>query len=90
MVAYDGVEQRCLPRATGPDEPNDLSRRNIKTNVVESAETIARRIEEAAKTLGDERIAFVNPDCGFWMLRRSVADRKIQALVEGRDLFEGA
>ena len=39
--------------------------------------------------LGPDRIAFVNPDCGFWMLKRSVADRKIRALVEGRDMFEG-
>ena len=63
---------------------------DIKSNVVESAEEIARRIEAAAEALGPERIAFVNPDCGFWMLGRSVADRKIRALVEGRDLFEGA
>lgn len=62
---------------------------DIKSNVVESAEEVARRIETAAKQLGVERIAYVNPDCGFWMLKRSVADRKIRVLVEGRDLFEG-
>lgn len=62
---------------------------DIKSNVVESAEDVARRIEKAVKVLGGERIACVNPDCGFWMLKRSVADRKIRALVEGRDLFEG-
>ncbi len=62
---------------------------DIKTNVVESPEEIARRIERAADVLGAERIAFVNPDCGFWMLKRSIADRKIRALVAGRDLFEG-
>ncbi|MEW6752863.1 MAG: hypothetical protein AB1505_18070 [Candidatus Latescibacterota bacterium] len=62
---------------------------DIKTTVVESAEVIARRIDEAARLLGPERIAYVNPDCGFWMLKRSVADRKIRALVEGRDLYAG-
>ncbi len=62
---------------------------DIKSNVVETAEEIARRIESAAKALGPGRIAYVNPDCGFWMLKRSVADRKIRALVLGRDLFEG-
>jgi 5-methyltetrahydropteroyltriglutamate--homocysteine methyltransferase len=31
----------------------------------------------------------VHPDCGFWMLRRSVVDAKIRALVAGRDLYEG-
>jgi 5-methyltetrahydropteroyltriglutamate--homocysteine methyltransferase len=29
----------------------------------------------------------VHPDYGFWMLLRSVADRKLRALVEGRDLY---
>jgi 5-methyltetrahydropteroyltriglutamate--homocysteine methyltransferase len=62
---------------------------DIKTNVVESAEGVARRIEAAATTLGVQRIGYVNPDCGFWMLKRSVADRKMRALVAGRDLFEG-
>jgi 5-methyltetrahydropteroyltriglutamate--homocysteine methyltransferase len=38
---------------------------------------------------GVERIAYVHPDCGFWMLARSIADAKIHALVAGRDLFEG-
>jgi 5-methyltetrahydropteroyltriglutamate--homocysteine methyltransferase len=57
--------------------------------VVESPEEIARRIERAAEVIGLARIAYVNPDCGFWMLHRSIADRKIEALVQGRDLFEG-
>lgn len=62
---------------------------DIKSNVVEEAEGIARMVEEAVKALGEERIAYINPDCGFWMLKRSIADRKIRALVEGRDLFAG-
>ena len=63
---------------------------DIKTNVVEEPAAIARAIEAAAATLGEERLAYVNPDCGFWMLKRSVADRKIRALVKGRDLFAGS
>ena len=62
---------------------------DIKTNVVETADSIAKRIEEATRVLGEGRITYINPDCGFWMLKRSVADRKIRALVKGRDLFEG-
>ncbi|HRJ45603.1 MAG: hypothetical protein KJZ86_10150 [Caldilineaceae bacterium] len=62
---------------------------DIKDNGVESAETVARRIEDAVKILGPERIQWVHPDCGFWMLPRSVADRKMAALVQGRDLVEG-
>lgn len=62
---------------------------DIKDNEVEAPSLIARRIEHAAQVLGADRIHYVHPDCGFWMLQRSVADRKMRALVEGRNLFEG-
>jgi 5-methyltetrahydropteroyltriglutamate--homocysteine methyltransferase len=62
---------------------------DVKINHIETAEEIARRIECAASVLGPERIAWVHPDCGFWMLHRSVADRKMEALVKGRDLYLG-
>jgi 5-methyltetrahydropteroyltriglutamate--homocysteine methyltransferase len=62
---------------------------DIKDNEVESPELIAQRIEHVAKVLGPGRLRYVHPDCGFWMLQRSVVDRKMRALVEGRDLFEG-
>ena len=62
---------------------------DIKDNEVESPDLIASRIETIVKVLGAERIHYVHPDCGFWMLQRSVVDRKMQALVEGRNLFEG-
>jgi len=63
---------------------------DIKDNEVETAEEVARRIEWAADTLGVERIQYVHPDCGFWMLPRSVADAKMRALVAGRNLFAGS
>lgn len=62
---------------------------DIKTTVIESPEEVARRIEAAASYVGEERIKYVHPDCGFWMLPRSVADGKMRALVAGRDLFAG-
>ncbi|RIK98562.1 MAG: methionine synthase [Burkholderiales bacterium] len=62
---------------------------DIKVNEVESAESIARAIERAERVLGTGRVRYVHPDCGFWMLPRSVADAKMRALVAGRDLFEG-
>lgn len=62
---------------------------DVKTTMIESAELIARRIEEAAQHVGVERIKYIHPDCGFWMLPRSVADGKMRALVAGRNLFEG-
>ena len=64
-----------------------LSVVDIKDNEVESADLIASRIENACKVLGEERIHYIHPDCGFWMLQRSVADRKMKALSDGRNLF---
>jgi 5-methyltetrahydropteroyltriglutamate--homocysteine methyltransferase len=60
---------------------------DIKVNHVESPDEIARAIERAEKVLRPDRVRYVHPDCGFWMLKRSVADRKITALVKGRDLY---
>jgi len=62
---------------------------DIKTTVVETPAEIAHRIERAEKILGLGRVRYVHPDCGFWMLKRSIADRKMQALVKGRNEFLG-
>lgn len=62
---------------------------DIKVNHVETAEEVARRIEKAVEAVGPGRVKYVHPDCGFWMLKRSVVDRKIEALVAGRDLYLG-
>ncbi|QDV36829.1 cobalamin-independent methionine synthase II family protein [Tautonia plasticadhaerens] len=62
---------------------------DIKDNVVEAPEEVARRIERASEAIGPDRIRYVHPDCGFWMLPRAVADAKMRSLVLGRDLFEG-
>ncbi|MEY4342108.1 MAG: hypothetical protein RL541_1612, partial [Pseudomonadota bacterium] len=56
---------------------------------VESASAVANAIERAEKMLGSGRVTYIHPDCGFWMLKRSIADAKMRALVQGRDLFEG-
>ena len=63
---------------------------DIKVNHVETADEIAFRMDRAVKVLGPDRLRYVHPDCGFWMLKRSVADRKIEALVKGRDRYCGA
>jgi 5-methyltetrahydropteroyltriglutamate--homocysteine methyltransferase len=62
---------------------------DIKDNVVETPDTVAGRIEHAVAVLGAERIKWIHPDCGFWMLPRTVADAKMAALVKGRDQFIG-
>ena len=62
---------------------------DIKDNEVEGVDDLARRIEHAVDLLGEQRIRWIHPDCGFWMLQRSVADRKMRALVASRDAFAG-
>jgi 5-methyltetrahydropteroyltriglutamate--homocysteine methyltransferase len=62
---------------------------DIKVNHIETPEEIARSLEQAESVLGPNRVRYVHPDCGFWMLKRSVADRKLAALVKGRNLYLG-
>ena len=62
---------------------------DIKATDIESADQIARAIEHAEAVIGEGRIRYIHPDCGFWMLKRNIADGKIRALVQGRDLYEG-
>ena len=62
---------------------------DIKDNVVETPDLIAKRVEAATKVLGADRVKWIHPDCGVWMLPRSVADRKMEHLVLGRNLLEG-
>ena len=62
---------------------------DIKVNHVETPDEIAAAIERAERTLGPDRVRYVHPDCGFWMLKRSIADRKLAALARGRDLYLG-
>lgn len=61
---------------------------DIKDNEVETPRLIAQRIERIVQTLGEGRLRYIHPDCGLWMLHRSVADRKLKSLVEGRNLFQ--
>jgi 5-methyltetrahydropteroyltriglutamate--homocysteine methyltransferase len=62
---------------------------DVKINRIETPEEIARSIERAERVLGPARVGWIHPDCGFWMLQRSIADRKIASLAKGRDLYLG-
>ena len=62
---------------------------DIKVNHIETPDEIAKRMELIEQKLGPGRLGWVHPDCGFWMLKRSIADRKIANLVRGRDLYLG-
>jgi 5-methyltetrahydropteroyltriglutamate--homocysteine methyltransferase len=87
--ARRGYEELDVLKDLNPRIALGIGLIDIKDNEVESPDLIAARIENIVKVLGPERIHYVHPDCGFWMLQRSVVDRKMQALVEGRNLFEG-
>ena len=62
---------------------------DIKRTEIESPSEVASALERAEKLLGRGRVKYIHPDCGFWMLPRNVADRKIAALAAGRDLYLG-
>jgi 5-methyltetrahydropteroyltriglutamate--homocysteine methyltransferase len=62
---------------------------DVKANRVETPDEVAQALQRATMLIGEGRVRWIHPDCGFWMLKRSVVDRKIAALVKGRDLFLG-
>jgi len=87
--ARRGYDELELFKELRPDIAMGVGVIDIKDNEIETPELVARRIELSHRILGPERIRWVHPDCGFWMLPRTVADSKMAALVKGRDLFLG-
>lgn len=87
--AHRPVDELEVFRELRPEIGFGLGVIDIKRTEVETPGQVARAIERAEATLGSGRVRWVHPDCGFWMLKRPVADAKIRALVEGRDLFLG-
>lgn len=88
--ARRGYEELPKFKELRPDIALGVGVIDIKDNEVESPDTVARRIGNAVEVLGEQRVKWVHPDCGFWMLHRSVADAKMRALVAGRDIAIGA
>jgi 5-methyltetrahydropteroyltriglutamate--homocysteine methyltransferase len=87
--AHRPAEELAAFRELRPGIGFGLGVIDVKSTTIESAEEVARAIERAAAVLGADRIRYIHPDCGFWMLKRSIADGKIRSLAAGRDLFEG-
>ena len=88
-TAHRPAEELAVFRDLRPEIGFGLGVVDVKSTEVESADHIARTIERAESVIGQGRISYIHPDCGFWMLKRSVADAKIRALAAGRDLYEG-
>jgi 5-methyltetrahydropteroyltriglutamate--homocysteine methyltransferase len=87
--AHRPAEELAVFRELRPEIGLGLGVVDVKSTEVESADTIARLIERGETIIGAGRIRYIHPDCGFWMLKRSIADGKIRTLVAGRDLYEG-
>jgi 5-methyltetrahydropteroyltriglutamate--homocysteine methyltransferase len=87
--AHRPPEELAVFRELRPEIGMGLGVVDIKRTEVESADQVARTIESAERIIGPGRVKYVHPDCGFWMLKRNMADGKIRALAAGRDLFEG-
>jgi 5-methyltetrahydropteroyltriglutamate--homocysteine methyltransferase len=88
-TAHRPLEELAVFKELRPEIGFGLGVVDIKRTEVESADEIARAIERADKVLGKGRVKYIHPDCGFWMLKRNIADGKTRALVKGRDLYEG-
>jgi 5-methyltetrahydropteroyltriglutamate--homocysteine methyltransferase len=88
-TAHRPPEELLAFRGLRPEIGFGLGVIDVKSTVIESAEAIARNIERAESLIGSGRIRYVHPDCGFWMLKRGIADGKMRALVAGRNLYEG-
>jgi 5-methyltetrahydropteroyltriglutamate--homocysteine methyltransferase len=87
--AHRPPEELAVFKGLRPEIGFGLGVVDIKATEVESADAVARAIERAEQLLGAGRVRYIHPDCGFWMLKRPIADAKIRALAQGRDLYEG-
>jgi 5-methyltetrahydropteroyltriglutamate--homocysteine methyltransferase len=87
--AHRPPEELAVFREIRPEVGLGIGVVDIKRTEIESADDVARAIERAQALVGHGRVRYVHPDCGFWMLKRSMADGKMRALVAGRDLYEG-
>jgi 5-methyltetrahydropteroyltriglutamate--homocysteine methyltransferase len=88
-AAHRPVEELAVFKEIRPEIGLGLGVVDIKRTEIETASDIARQIEHIERVVGPGRLRWIHPDCGFWMLKRSIADGKIRALVAGRDLYEG-
>jgi 5-methyltetrahydropteroyltriglutamate--homocysteine methyltransferase len=87
--AHRGTDELSFFKELRPEIGLGLGVVDVKSTLVETPEQIARAIEHAEKVVGPNRITYIHPDCGFWMLKRSIADAKMSALAKGRNLFLG-
>src|SRR5262249_8064621 len=69
-TAHRPPEELAVFRDLRPEIGFGLGVIDIKVTEIESADQIARLIARASEVLGADRIKYIHPDCGFWMLKR--------------------
>jgi 5-methyltetrahydropteroyltriglutamate--homocysteine methyltransferase len=62
---------------------------DIKSTEAETPDEVAADLERFERILGPGRVEYIHPDCGFVFALRNVIEAKLQAMVQGRDLYEG-
>ena len=72
-----------------PDKVIVLGVLDLGSSEAETPEVVATRIERALEVLPPERLV-VAPDCGMKYLTRELAFRKLEAMVAGARLVDGA
>ena len=87
--AHRPAEELAVFRGLRPEIGMGLGVVDIKRTDVETPDEIARAIERAETVMGAARVGWIHPDCGFWMLKRPIADAKMRSLAAGRALYEG-
>jgi 5-methyltetrahydropteroyltriglutamate--homocysteine methyltransferase len=80
--ARKGYEDLTLLADHGWERDVGLGVIDVKTQQVETAETVAGRIRRAIELVPPERLV-INPDCGLRHLPADVARAKLAAMVEG-------
>ena len=61
---------------------------DIRTNAIESPQTIANRIRKVLAVVPPEKVT-LSSDCGMKPLARMVAKMKLKALVDGAKIVRG-
>src|SRR4029079_13715070 len=85
-TAHRPPEELSVFRGLRPEIGFGLGVLDVKSTGIESAAAISRGIERAEGLIGQGVVRYIHPDCGFWMLKRGIADGKMSALIGGRNL----
>ena len=86
-AAQPGLDPEALRDV--PDKVIVLGVLDLGSSEAETPEVVATRIERALEVLPPERLV-VAPDCGMKYLTRELAFRKLEAMVAGARLVDGA